>query len=65
MVLTRKEQVEAIPLGRAKDLTKLHFENFKPLYRIKSASRKTYWLCQCNCGNFFTGDAYYLLNGRT
>ena len=65
MVLTCKEQVEEIPLGRAKDLTKLHFDNFKPLYRIKSTSHKTYWLCQCNCGNFFTGDAYYLLSGRT
>lgn len=59
------EDVEQIPLGRAQDLTLLNFTHFKPLYRIKSKSTKTYWLCQCECGNYFSADACFIKNGRT
>ena len=65
MILTNKQEVVEIPLGRAEDLTKLTFKHFKPLYRIKSVNTKTYWLCQCNCGNYFTADACYIKSGRT
>ena len=65
VILTNKQDVVEIPLGRAEDLTKLTFKTFKPLYRIKSVNKKTYWLCQCNCGNYFTADACYIKSGRT
>ena len=65
MIVNDIKTIKQVPLGRAQDLTQKVFENFQPLYRIKSTSNKTYWLCKCNCGNYFTADACYINSGRT
>lgn len=65
MILNNKEDVEEVPLGRAKNLTKIHFNHLKPIYRIKTTSKKTMWLCQCECGNYFTISAERLINNQT
>ena len=65
MIIGDIQTVKQIPLGKAQDLSQKFFENFKPLYRIKNNSNKTYWLCRCNCGNYFSADAVFINSGRT
>lgn len=65
LIVNDIKTVKQIPLGKAQDLTQKFFNYFQPLYRIKHTSNKTYWLCKCNCGNYFTADAQYINSGRT
>lgn len=54
-----------IPLGRAKDLSNQKFGKWTPLYRTISSSKRTYWICQCDCGNIKPIDAATLSSGRS
>ena len=42
---------EEIPLGKALDLSNRIFNHLTVLFRVKTASPGTWWLCQCDCGN--------------
>ena len=47
------ENYKQIPVGRATDLTNQCFGQLKVLYRTEGPdSKRTYWLCQCDCGNY-------------
>lgn len=65
MIITDLSQIEEVPIGRSIDLTKKIFDNFKVIKRIKSPNkdRSAYWLCQCNCGNYFTSSSTHLTQG--
>lgn len=57
MLVTDLSSLEEVPLGRSNDLTKQDFKGFKAIKRVKPltqrAGRDAYWLCQCQCGNYF------------
>ena len=54
-------------LGRGKDLTGLIFSLLVVLYRgiNASKSKRWYWVCKCECGNFVNVRSSHLLSGNT
>lgn len=52
-----KNKYPEIPIGRAKDLTGKKFGRLTALYRTETVKGRTYWVFQCECGNYHRGDA--------
>lgn len=67
MIVTDLTLIEELPLGRSKDLSKVTFDGFKALTRVKplssNAGRNAHWLCLCDCGNYFVSSSNLLNNG--
>ena len=59
------QNYEQIPLGKAQDLTQKKFGYLTALYRIKSNRKGTFWLCQCDCGNYVPVSATHLTSNHT
>ena len=54
-----------IPMGRAKDLSNQRFGKLTVLYRTEGPSKGTYWLCQCDCGEYCIVSASHLVSNHT
>lgn len=54
-----------IPIGRAKDLSNWRFGKLTVLYRTEGPSKGTYWLCQCDCGEYCVVSASHLVSNHT
>ena len=53
-------------VSEVKDLSGLKFGRLTVLnYDHKDASNKSYWLCECECGNECTVQGYLLTSGKT
>ena len=57
-----------IPLGKSKNLYGKKFNRLMPLYRttpLTNTQRCAFWLCQCDCGNYYVTRASSMINGST
>ncbi len=52
-------------MGKFIDLTGLFFGKWKVLQRINCYSKKTYWLCQCECGIHSNVASSHLIGGKS
>ena len=52
-------------MPKAIDITNKRFGNLVALSKAKSKSGKTYWLCQCDCGNQKEVQTCHLTGGKT
>lgn len=50
-------------MAKALDLTNQKFGNLTALYRVANKKQKTYWLCQCDCGNQIEVQTSHLRSG--
>ena len=70
MIITKDElnNYPPISVGRAKDLTGKKYGKLTVLYRVNQPSnlitKKPYWLCQCECGNYTIVISSTLLNNN-
>lgn len=60
-------EIDEIPLGRSKNLTGMKFGKLTALYKTlptRPNNRKTYWKCQCECGNYTVVSSDKLTGNR-
>ena len=50
-------------MPKALDLTDQKFNHLTAREKAPSRSKKTYWLCECDCGNFKEVQTSHLVNG--
>ena len=53
---------EKIPIGNAEDLTGQKFGKWYVLFRTKSSTTTTKWVCKCDCGTIKVVSAQNLKN---
>jgi len=62
------EGFKKLPLGRSENLYGKKFNRLAPLYRtqpLTNSQRCAFWLCKCDCGNYYVTRASSMLNGST
>lgn len=56
-----------LPLGKSEDLREKKFGRLTPLYRTTPLTNQkcAFWLCICDCGNYYVTRASSLKNNST
>ena len=54
-------EIKTIPVGKAKDIRGTRFGRLVVLERAENKYNRTAWLCKCDCGNYITAVAKYLV----
>ena len=47
-----EKQHKIIPVGRAKDIIGQRFGRLEVKGRVENKNKRTFWLCECDCGNY-------------
>ena len=61
------EGYSKLPLGKSENLTNQKFGRLTPIYRTTPLTNQkcAFWLCKCDCGNYYVTRASSLKNGST